>query len=216
MAKTKEIRISVNQFEKFVKTIEDNDIDITLSDDLSFKVKTKIGIRDMITFVNSVVDNCFDGDEYKPYYKKLIYAKNLISYFTNISIPLDDEKFYDWVTISGICDSVEEKLYNANSSQFHEINNTIDEMIEFRKQQIINKSPMSDLFATIDNIVSSFGDTFNAETIKEILPLFKSFVKNGGLNEKELMQAWFDIKNKDKDITVTTNTDEEFRAEISE
>ena len=215
MAKTKETRISVNQFEKFVKTIEDNDIDITLSDDLSFKVKTKIGIRDMITFVNSVVDNCFNGDEYKPYYKNLIYAKNLISYFTNISIPLDDEKFYDWIQISGICDIIEEKLYNTNSVQFHEINETIDKMIEFRKQKILNKSPMSDLFSTIEDIVSKFGDTFNGETIQELIPVIKSFTENGGFNEKELMQAWVDIKNKTADIE-NDDAYDEIRAEISE
>lgn len=215
MAKTKETRISVNQFEKFIKTIEDNDIDITLSDDFSFKVKTKIGIRDMITFVNSVVDNCFDGDEYKPYYKNLIYAKNLISYFTNISIPLDDEKFYDWIQISGICDTVEEHLYNTNSVQFHEINETIDKMIEFRKQKILNKSPMSDFFSTIEDVVSKFGDTFNGETIQKLIPVIKSFTENGGFNEKELMQAWVDIKNKTTD-TENDDTYDEIRAEISE
>ena len=210
MSKTKISRVSVNEFEKFATNKEINCYTMTecsLADGFTFMYKTKLNLVEVTAFVDSVVNNCFINDEdnkkpdiFTPCYKDLMIYKNVIERYTNISVPLDIRKFYDWCMMTDLIDVIIGKIDNK---QFNQIKNYIDETIEYNKQVSLakSKSPVEnmlcDLLDKANNYVEGLTTKFSPDTIASMIPVFEKLTKMGKLDEKVLMQTWIDSKKEE-------------------
>ena len=210
MSKTKISRVSVNEFEKLATKKEINCYTMTecsLIDGFTFMYKTKLNLLEITAFVDSVVANCFinDGDNKKPdiftpCYKDLMIYKNVIERYTNISVPLDIRKFYDWCMTTDLIDVIMSKI---DENQFNQIKDYIDESIEYNKQVSLakSKSPVEnmlcDLLDKANNYVEGLTTKFSPETIASMIPIFEKLTKMGKLDEKILMQTWIDSKKEE-------------------
>lgn len=201
MAKKQSKRVSINQLDNFVKGLGD---DICISweaeyngNELAFDIKKYISLQEVAEFVESVVTNCFDENiqtgetTYIPYYKDLMISKNTFEKFTNLSVPSNTSKFYQWTQAWNAKCDIEEQI-NSVSFQLSEIKKYIDEAIEFKKQEILSKkkSPVDELVKSINKIIESIGDNFNFEILADVLPVFQKLSENGKIDEKKLMDAW--------------------------
>ena len=92
----------------------------------------------------------------------MIY-KNVIERYTNISVPLDIRKFYDWCMTTDLIDVIMSKI---DENQFNQIKDYIDESIEYNKQVSLakSKSPVEnmlcDLLDKANNYVEGLTNKF--------------------------------------------------------
>ena len=166
MPKTKkENTISINQLEKYIDTFN-TPIQTVSFGDLQIEVKNTIGLIPTMQLIKEVVEACFTTDDvtkitsYVPYYKELILKKCLIEYYTNLELPSNLKEIYEWFKTSDILDCLD----NINPKQYSEIIISIDEMIEFRKQEIIadkSNDILIELTNSVNTLTNSFGFVFD-------------------------------------------------------
>lgn len=210
MSKTKIEKVSVNEFEKLVNTLKNENYEMTdysWSEDFNFKYKKKLTLLEITSFVDSVVNNCFINDDknenpdiFVPYYKDLMIYKNVLEKYTNISVPSDIKKFYDWCMITNIHIVIISKI---DKEQFAQIKGYIDESIEYNKQTTLanKKAPVEkmlcDLIDKANVYVEGLTGKFNVDAISKMIPMFEKIASMGKLDEKVLMQSWIDIKKEE-------------------
>lgn len=210
MPKTKkENTISINQLEKYIDTFN-IPIQTVSFGDLQIEVKNTIGLIPTMQLIKEVVEACFTTDDatkitaYVPYYKELILKKCLIEYYTNLKLPSDLKEIYKWFKTSDILDCLD----NINPKQYSEIIVSIDEMIEFRKQEIIadkSNDVLIELTNSVDTLTNSFGFVF--DNLNGVISAIGEQIK--GANFSDLISKFLPMGlNEDDDK-------EDYRPEIS-
>lgn len=168
MAKNKTPKVSINQFEKIVAYNKGNNdksivsYSISETETVEVEVKKLLSWEDFSSFVNNVVEGCFDGDEYYSNLKDFNIMVNTAMYYTNLTLPSNTNKLYEFLYNIDIVSYI-------NRSQYEEIIKAINDGIEFKKQQILHKSSLNGLIEDIREIVSGMKDSFNPNEIKSVV-----------------------------------------------
>lgn len=194
MLKTSKIKeIPINRTDKIVALQVKQPFTVTyeLENDeiVSIECKPRITVTEQIAFCNSVVTNLFDDDVYYPTLKQLVINQNFLAYFTNVKLPKDSSELC--LNTDIIERIVEDERFNI--VQYFNLLDCIDEAIEFKKQQILNKNPLADLIENINGIITKFGKSFDGIDIKDAIGKLGSI---GSINEKNLVDAFINVKEK--------------------
>lgn len=195
----KEIKkVSVTAFEKAIKDnytpyseIEWNGITVTVKRNLSF--------GEMMEFVESVVQLCFanDTDRYIPEVKDFAIKTLVLEKYTNINMPQNIKKRYEFVSFTDIVQNV---LSKVDKIQFNEIVQAIDTKLEYMSNaniEAVNRQ-VTVLYDTLQNLESQFADMFSGLDSGSITQLVNAITDNQ-LDEEKLMKAYFKEGKSSKD-----------------
>jgi hypothetical protein len=206
-------KISVNQFEKIYKSFSDNSdistIKYKISDDEEIKIEVKylLSLNEVSSFVNNVIEGCFNDNEYYPSMKNFNIIVNAIKFYTNLTLPTNTNNIYDYSYKTNILENIEN---GCNPIQYKEIMKAINEGIEFRKQEIIQSCTSNEIFTNINSVVNEFKNLFNSKDMKLIL---SKLLENNGIDlnntdiKSILGKLFLSNKSKEKDNVVSIGSD---------
>ena len=210
--------VSLTKIDEYIKEVADNVFEYKplkiKIDNESFKTISEMGIQvrnviplyEMVEFIESVVNNCFfeieneDGItlKYTPYYKDFFMAQNILKYFTNIK-ELDVKRMEKLLHGKGhdILTLVES---NIDCSQLFKIKESIDELIEFKKQEILKQSKWDNLANGLNKILDTIDEKikeFNIDQLSELTPEILEVLNNGKLSPENFAKAFIKLKGED-------------------
>lgn len=187
--------IPINAMERVVK--ESGDTIITKEwHGNELVIQRRLGLMDMMSFVDGVVKTCFTGDEHKytPEVRDFAIRCSILEMYANFTLPQNVEKRYEFVYG---CDAVDSVVQEIDATQFDLILQAIDEKIEYVADahiEAINQQ-MNELyasFAELENRLSSVFEGVDGDGMANIVKALQS----GNLDEEKLVNAYFDARDK--------------------
>lgn len=176
-------------------SIDSDNITIEVADGVEVTVRSLISLQDSLEFVKSVVDNCFEEDTnaYLPEIKDFAIRCAICEFYTNIDLPGDTEKAYEFVySCAGLLDAIVSKI---NQAQFGSMMNAINDKIDSIVSANINftNSKLIDMYTEVEGLTSKFEELFSQISPSDISG-FVSAVSNGTIDEKKLVSAYMHQK----------------------
>ena len=193
MPEKKVKKISVNAFEeaagiKYGETAEMKWKGLTID------VRHRLTLREMVWFVDDVVDSCFDDEDgtYYPQYEQFLICKNVVERYTNLTLPQNVEKQYELLVGSNIAAYVIEMV---DKLQYDEIIRTIDKKIGHRRQLEAEgaKRRIDDAYRKIVEIAEQLNKMFTDITPEDIAKVVGA-VADGKIDEHKIVDAYFEKK----------------------
>lgn len=181
-------RISVNAMDEIMRGIDNtsvvewNGIEVT--------IKKTLPMDDMLNFVDSVVQSCFDAQtgEYRPEAKDFAIRVNIMTRYANFSLPERNvEKQYDIVTRSG---AVEMILEHIDARQYFELIQAINDKTNHKASANIQVLTLkfNDVVTEFENLQRKMDSMFAGVSSDDIKNIANSFA-NGGFSEEKLVKA---------------------------
>ena len=171
-------------------------------EDINIEVKRSISKEDKASFIMYVVDNCFDGGIYSPIFKSELFNIALLEYYTDISVDIPVDTLFEITTNTDIISKVEDIIENncLLYTQLSSIRRAINDMIEYRKQEILStqKQELDNIIETIEESVTGFseiGDKFKDINVNELIPMLQKIANK---DEYALTKAVLDIQTNDE------------------
>lgn len=187
MAKIK--KISINAMDKVIKDTYTPAI-VLRWHDLDLQIKYNLTFVEMMEFVDSVYRTCFtsEGGVYTPEAKELAIKNNILSKYTNLSLPSNLEHLYKFIYCTNIVETV---LEHINRQQFDEMLVAIDAKIENRARaniEQVNKR-VSELYVMLDNLQTRISHELENVDIDDALMVAKALT-DGNIDEHKLVEAY--------------------------
>ena len=199
MAKA-EKRISINAFEKVMKTDFEN-IEVFDWHGIEVTVRRTLPFREVLEFVNSVVNSCFTADtgDYVPEARDFAIYSNVLDKYANFTMP---KKLGDQYELIYRTDAFEKVREHIDTAQFQSICRSIDEKVRYRVNTNIEavQKQIDDLSAVCEQIQTRLSETFEGISREEIKTLIGALGEHG-LDEKKLVEAYSDIYFPNKEDT---------------
>lgn len=115
---------------------------------ITILVNKMIPFENMVALINSVVEQSFSEDIYKPYLHRISYVRNMLAYFTNLPYDCDNETLNYIMYQSKIFSSIEERI---SPRQLYDIRSMIEKGINFNKEMVLSNQRKL-LSIAIDNL----------------------------------------------------------------
>lgn len=193
MAK-KEKRISINALEKIAKeqfpesvTEQWFDIEVT--------IKRSLPLKEMLAFVQEVVDACFTTDgTFVPEIMDFATKSGILTHYANFTLPDNLEKQYWLIYSTGAVDMV---CQHINMVQLQEmiggINRKIDHMCD--TDIVATKAKLNDLYEAFVKMGTEVSDLFSGVNAEELQKMVGAL---GGteLNEEKIVSAYIEHMKK--------------------
>ena len=202
MAK-KENRISVNAFERVVKSYEQAGVEwspdiVATWNDLNVTIHRVLPLKDMMAFVERVARSCFDVDsgEYLPQAKDFAIRSNILDSYANFTMPKDLDLQYRFIYAT---DAVDFVLEHIDRRQFNEIVRSIDAKIEYNIRRNVEamEKRVDDAVNAVMNFLRQFGGLMDGVTKEDVSNVVNA-VSNDSLDEEKLVKAIFAEKGIDQ------------------
>ena len=162
--------------------------------DVEVKMRRSLPFTDMLTFVNDVVQSCFQRDGvYTPEVLDFAIKSNIISRYTNVSLPDKLEHRYAILYCSDLVDFV---CQHINMQQVQEmvtsINRKLSYMCETNTVAIQNR--LNDLVSSFEEMQKQTADVFGGVTQEDVTRLVGA-IGNSTLTEERIVEAYMKQKN---------------------
>lgn len=194
---------------KSEKKVSINTIDNTMSEHfqncvseqwhgVELKMTQTLSLKDMLAFVNDVVNSCFQKDgSFVPEILDFAVRSNIISRYTNVSLPDNLEHRYDILYKTDLVKFVSKHINNEQESE-------ILDAIKAKLTYLCNTNTMS-VQNRLNNLVAAFEELqkktealFDGVSPDDVSKLIGA-VGSSGLNEDRLVEAYLKQKNKPHD-----------------
>jgi len=188
-------RISVNALERVVKDMDEGIITKNWHS-IEVSIKRRLGLYDMMTFVDSVVKTCFTGDDNKYTPEVLDFAIRcaVLESYANFTLPENVETRYDFVYG---CDAYEFVAAAIDPDQFDLILDAIDEKIEHiaraQADAVIQKA--NEMVASLEQLEEQLSTVFAGVGEEDMAGIIKA-LQSGTMDEGKLVDAYFDARDK--------------------
>lgn len=188
-------RISINAMESVVKESGDNIVTKNWHG-YELIIKRRLGLMEMMRFVDGVVKTCFTGDEhrYTPEVRDFALRCSILEEYANFTLPQNIEKRYEFVYG---CDAVDAVIPEIDDIQFNLILDAIDEKIDFVADahiEAINQQ-MNELYSAFEELENRLSTVF-AGIDEEGMAGIMNALRSGTLDEEKLVNAYFDARDK--------------------
>lgn len=220
MAKKNDIKqVSFTKVDKYIKEFAESAFeysplvlnseteDANLISEMGIQIRRSIPLFEVGNFVEDVTRGLFvdieneDGNietRYAPYYKNIYIGKNILKYYTNIK-EIDSLERLEKLIFGdsfGIIDIIKD---NIDMVQFEEILENISDLIEYRKQELLNdkKSGLDRLSDSLNNILKTIDkkiEQFDIENLGEYVPEIVDIFKSGKLDPEKFAKAFVNAK----------------------
>lgn len=185
-------KISVSEFERISKEIERIETVAWHGNELI--IKKILSLSEAMSFVQNVVDSCFDNGVYRPELKEFAIKLNMINSYSNLSLPSNFERSYEYIYTTDICQTIKIVILGR---QYDDLIKAIDEKISSlvaANTSAIHKQA-SDIIASLDSISSSIGSLFENLSSEDMTTALKA-IPNMHIDEKKLIEAYKDASHK--------------------
>ena len=186
--KNKAKRVSVSAMDEIMKGIENTEtvqwkgMDVTINKTLF--------MDDMLNFVDSVVNSCFDAQtgEYRPEAKDFAMRVNIMTRYANFTLPernIDHQ--YNIAVMSG---AVEMIMDHINMAQFNQILSAIDAKIDHRASmniQVLTKK-FDDVITEFESLQDKIGSMFTGLSPDDLKKIAETLA-NGNFSEEKIVEA---------------------------
>lgn len=213
--KNKTPNISFSKIESFIERHQYIEtIPIPIKDgEIELHIKRTLTLQEVVEFANSVVNNCFmdidvldsEGEAtgevetvFTPYYKELTIGRNILDYYVQ-NMKSDDNlnRVYSLIASTPIIELI---LKVIDGSQYYRLIESIDEMIEYRKQQLLNnkQSKLDEVFDNINNLIFTVTDKiddFDLSSLAEYVPGIAGAVSEGQFDLEKLAKAVLKVES---------------------
>jgi len=188
-------KVSINAFEEAVNS----QYEATQSfewNGITIVVKRNLTLREMMSFVDSVVKNCFKKEDgtFIPEIKDFATRSCIYEYYTNITLPANIEKRYDLLYHQMLLDEIMPRI---DSLQFNALIRAIEDKVAHIAQSKIDAvmNEMKELYASIDKFGAQLKTMFSGvgdDEMKNIVAALGS----GEINEDKLVKAVMSAQKK--------------------
>lgn len=165
---------------------------------LKVTVTPVIGLKEMMEFVNNVVESCFSSSgEYCPEIMDFAIACNVLTKYADFELPEDLEERYAMVcgtdAVSVVCE-------RANREQLDSMLEAIRRRLEYRCNTGISmiEGRLNDLIAAFDKVGKLMSDAFSGVSADDVKRLIGA-IGNGRLDEKAVVDAFLEHGNDGKE-----------------
>lgn len=199
MAKS-EKKISINVLDKIIKenynsmiTAEWCGVDVT--------IKKNLSLKDMLEFVNDVVDSCFQDDgRFMPEIVDFAVKSNILTKYANYSLPDKLDHRYE---ILYCTDAVEFVTQHINSEQLNEITSSIHKKINYLcNTNVMNiQKQIMGLVSSFEDMQQKTADMFAGLTPEDVSKVMGAF-EDGKLSEEKLVEAYLQKTRADKEESI--------------
>lgn len=107
--KIENARVSVNAFEKYYKSFEYAEAEVTVKngdEQLTFIVKPRVGLAEFAGAVEGIAESCFKGGAYKAWARDFATRNSIITTYTNITLPKNINKCFDLIMNTPVYEAV--------------------------------------------------------------------------------------------------------------
>lgn len=187
-------RISVNAFEKVIKDNFSNFVSAEWRG-IEVEMKKSLPISEVVAFVNEVATSVFQDDAgYMPEITDFLIKANIIKRYTNLSLPSNLEKQYDFIYLSDvitfICDQI-------NMTQLNEIVSAIQKKITYKCDTNVSaiQKQVSEVLTAFDELQNNATNLFSKVDAQDIARLTAALAEHGDLDEKKMVHAVLDYRD---------------------
>lgn len=198
-------KISISEFENALEANKENKCVIEWNG-IEVTCKKRLSLTEMMSFINGVVESCFfDDGSYHPEIKQFAILSSFVEFYTNIRMPEDIDRRYDLLIRANVKDTLCAKLREEAGAeyftQYHDILDSIDALLEYRANESINKlvAEIQGITDKYTEIIDSINDIFKDVSPEDIEKLINATVDNQ-IDEEKLMQAYMNSTKTGEDI----------------
>jgi hypothetical protein len=125
-------------------------------DTVEISVKPRLSLPERANMIQDILSMVFitspDGaDVYHPEFKKFAFEYEIVNYFTDISLPVNSDKAWEFLERTGIASRI---ANTVRDGYVGEIIAEASEMIEYRKQELLKRSKLDQV---LDGLVDVLG-----------------------------------------------------------
>ena len=142
-------------------------------------VKTRLSLSERADMVEDIVSMVFRSDKFAPYFKRFAMDYNLITYFTDIKLPNNAERIYQFICDTGISQRIAEIV---GLDYIGDIMREANELIEYRKATMVRRSKIDDVLSAITDVIKSLKEKTDGMDINQLVEMIQKNVP--GFNEK--------------------------------
>lgn len=189
MAKN-EKKVSINSLDKVIKENFTNKAN-TEWQGLEVSIKHNLSFTEVLEFVNDVVMSCFQDDgNFVPEVMDFAIKSNILSKYTNFSLPDKLEHRYEIIYNSDVVDFV---CQNINMQQLREITASIDRKISYLcNTNVMNiQKQMMELVSAFENMQQKTADMFANFTPDDLTKIMGA-LNEDGFSEEKVVKAYLE------------------------
>ena len=188
MAKKGEKKVSINALdniinERFFNTVEEQWHDIEV------KMRKSIPFTEMLTFVDDVTKSCFQkSGAYVPEVLDFAIKSNIISRYTNVSLPDNLEHRYEILYNTDLVDFVCEHI---NMPQVQEAISAVKRKLTYmcETNTVAVQNRLNDLVSAFEEMQKKTEDMFKGLTPDDLTRLIGA-IGDAGLSEEKVVEAY--------------------------
>ena len=159
--------------------------------------KENIPMEYAVTFVNNVVDTCFDKDgNYIPEFKDFLIRSFTVQMYSNVRLPQDLKKQYDILYNSDLYNVL---IQHVDIVQYDTLLMAIDEKLEYRRNADVMTMRM-----TLNNLIAqfqNFGEQLNQVEIEDVKNIAEA-INGVDLDEEKFVDAILNRKPDSKEQVI--------------
>lgn len=189
MAKN-EKKVSINSLDKVIKENFTNQVNAEWHG-LEVSIKHNLSFTEALEFVNDVVMSCFQDDgNFVPEVMDFAIKSNILSKYTNFSLPDKLEHRYEIIYNSDVVDFV---CQNINMQQLREITASIDRKISYLcSTNVMNiQKQMMELVSAFENMQQKTADIFANFTPDDLTKIMGA-LNEDGFSEEKVVKAYLE------------------------
>lgn len=184
MAQKKTNKVSVATIEKVMKERFAGESKTFDWYGVEIEHKENIPMEYAVTFVNNVVDTCFDKDgNYIPEFKDFLIRSFTVQMYSNVRLPQDLKKQYDILYNSDLYNVL---IQHVDIVQYDTLLMAIDEKLEYRRNADVMTMRM-----TLNNLIAqfqNFGEQLNQVEIEDVKNIAEA-INGVDLDEDKFVDA---------------------------
>ena len=191
-------KVSVNELEKYVKSLDGDGVVVKKFGDLEVTIRRRLPLQDMLAFVNDVVNGCFsgEGNSYLPEVKEFLVKSCVLEYYTNVSLPANIKARYELIyKLDGADGLINSILSEIDREQYFDIINALDEKIGYLADS--HAGEMADQVAKLINSMGAMqeklGGMFDGVDQGTMQEMVRA-LSGGRINEEGLARAVMKVR----------------------
>lgn len=173
-------KVSTTSLRGLIKNPELKTIETIKFGELEIEIKQYLPIEEKAMFVELVLQNSFNEDQYKPLISKITYDICLVKQYTNVNLTANNSEMFDLITETGLLETIKN---NIPTTELEFLEKQCKLAILQHKLELKNSNNLGNVIKDfVKNITGNMPELL--ETLKimnpESLETLKSFIKVNG------------------------------------
>lgn len=159
-------------------------------------IKKYLSLKDMLEFVDKVVKSCFlDDGTYLPEIEEFVIRVCILEKYTNFELPTNTQDKYSLVYCTDIINAIS---IHIDAEQLSEIRATVSKKINHQLRLNVESShrKFEELYSAFSNLQTNIEQLFSGIDTENVNSMLSAF-NNGSFDEKKIVDAYMDRKNKE-------------------